>query len=417
MWIHDDRTCPSALDLLEYVRDSSTASDVSGHLRECPSCTETSKILESERKAFESRDGFRLLVPADVRSVSATRAAHFRNLMELHAPRRLQAGQIWATTPQGDSAEGESVAAAMVPRLVIVIGTEFEITDERHPAVAALPVSLDLAYQADRDLLVPEAVSPLGYPFMVETWNDVAMLRSQLTRYLGLLPERLTQFVLQLHRSQFSTRSGLQSPENRRWPNYESSQAPTSEFNLLELGGSVGPAISHAEDPRVAFQKQEVEACQYLRTPLLTLISMAEQEDVPSIKGSLSPKVVSFRLPLRAVPMARETRPKEAPALAAAGIGLGTKYVVVSATGQPQITAEVRVDSKTDRLFVVIERLQPDLEGRAMTIIARTLKGEEVRSEPSIARVQDVVNVAQGRKVRPNQIAELTLEFAEATDD
>jgi hypothetical protein len=120
--------------------------------------------------------------------------------------------------------------------------------------VTVAPLSLDVEYRADCDLVVPEPESPLGCPFMIEAWNEATILEHQLERYLGDLPQPYKRYLGLLAQAQLG-----------------------ADVDLSSLRGSVGPAIAGESDPRVAFQEDEHERCEALRRPLMRLVGELEQ--------------------------------------------------------------------------------------------------------------------------------------------
>ena len=127
--------------------------------------------------------------------------------------------------------------------------------DGRRFSVA--PISVETVYSTNFDLLVEQASSPLGYEFMVEVWNAATVAPPQLGRCLGRLNDRYRADLAVLHGALLD-----------------------EDVDLTPLTGRVGPAILHDSDPRAIFQEREIEACAYLRRPLLALEWEAETADV-----------------------------------------------------------------------------------------------------------------------------------------
>ncbi|MGI8549443.1 MAG: hypothetical protein ACR2PL_01415 [Dehalococcoidia bacterium] len=143
-----------------------------------------------------------------------------------------------------------------MPRLVVTLDEGSEQALLGQPALGVAPTSLDLAYASDCDLLVPEEESPLGYPFMIEVWNEVQVLQEQLGRYLGTLPQPFKRYLGLLHEAQFGI-----------------------EVDLSPLIPHIGPPITHRDDPRFAFQEDEHEACEYLGLPVMSALGESEDSE------------------------------------------------------------------------------------------------------------------------------------------
>jgi transcriptional regulator with XRE-family HTH domain len=191
--------------------------------------------------------------------MAARQAQLFREVLVREQPEAIRFGQIWTTRPADD----EPMAEEVQPRLVIVLADAPRRTQETDDTLPVAPVSLDLAYRSRDDLTITGEESPLGYAFMIEIWNEAAMLGQQLVRYVGVLPQPLKRYLGLLYQAHL----GL-------------------GVSLAELEDRLGPAILHPADPRLAFQEEEIAACSYLRRPALerALVPVAV-EPVPEIDG------------------------------------------------------------------------------------------------------------------------------------
>lgn len=156
---------------------------------------------------------------------------------------------LWSTlpTPPGEEPPAEDVD----PRIVVFlgVGASFNRCPAAVPArgeVRVAPVSTETVFSTNYDLLVAEAMSPLPFGFMVEGWNEVGMLGSQLGRWLGSLHGPL---AIGLENVVTACRAGT---------------APDPEVTA----GLVGTPLMGDRDPRRTFQVRERRACEYLRWPL-----------------------------------------------------------------------------------------------------------------------------------------------------
>ena len=168
-------------------------------------------------------------------------------------PPRLRFGQVWITRPSVVGPEPHVLPRHIVPCLVSLVDIELADLAPGHPAVAAVPVSLAVAFQSDRDLLVPAEAGPLGCAYMIEVWNEVTMLTCQLGRYVGELRQPFKRYLGRLYQAQLGT-----------------------HVDLSRLASYLGPPLTGEHDPRFAFQIHEYEVCEYLRRPLLRLLRRLE---------------------------------------------------------------------------------------------------------------------------------------------
>jgi len=178
-------------------------------------------------------------IPTDLQEAGRQRADRFRKVLALQAPAELRFGQFWTTDLHGGR------AGAVSPAVVVLDPASNRDEAERQGMVVA-PISLAVGYAGPADLILGESESPPGYACMLEVWNEVALLPSQLGRYLGVLEQPLKRYLGLLYQAQLGI-----------------------DVDISAVAAPVGPAILHADDPRVAFQEQEVTAYDPLRQPLL----------------------------------------------------------------------------------------------------------------------------------------------------
>lgn len=255
---YDETSCPSVLDLWEYRRKAATqggSGRIAAHISGCPACAEIVRNLQSAPVSGNGAPGAAMdhPVPDDIRRASMAAASRFGVLLSRPPPSSVAPGQIWSTVPIGEPLEASVNEAAHAPRLVITLVQEKAGGGVHDGAIVVAPLSLEIAYRADRDLYVPAEASPFGYAFMAEVWNEVSVLRAQLGQCLGVLDQPYKRYLGLLYQVQLGAAT-----------------------DLRPLTASVGPAITHGDDPRVAFQEDEHEALQDLRRPLLQ--SLGDQE-------------------------------------------------------------------------------------------------------------------------------------------
>ncbi len=102
----------------------------------------------------------------------------------LPVPMRLEKGQIWTTSPEPGDGQGNVAAVAPMAVPVLLVSTG---TGERslQNTIRVLPISNDVGFHLSGETLIIHADSPLGYPFLVELFNESPMLAGNLREYRG----------------------------------------------------------------------------------------------------------------------------------------------------------------------------------------------------------------------------------------
>jgi len=235
--------------------------------------------------------------------------------------------------------------------------------------------------------MVFEQESPLGYPFMIEVWNRVSPLTDQLERYLGTLQQPLKNFlglVYQVH---------LGIP-----------------VDLGEVAQHLGPAILQPGDPRVRFQEQEIEACDYLRCPLLELL---KKEETSATETECRKPVVMFQKKLPVIhgqpPPSRQKA--SLPLVAAEAQTRVSSHYINMQSPDGEIFGWMKRDFGTDSLYLTWERLPQILQGATVLIHLHTDTGKTLTAEESTVRQGGRTLLSQGERLGPAQIESLSLEF------
>ena len=241
--------CPSAGELALYVARRLTPAEeeaIVTHLAQCLRCPD---IVQNLRVADSMGLGTGVsAVPSaprmrDTRLRSAAGARRFGDLLQLSRPDRLRFGQYWTIAAPQETLEVDAGADC---RMVVLLADDDTSATGHDATVLTAPISLDLAYRSQDDLLVRGDEGPLGYDVIIEAWNTVTVLRDQLVRYTGTLQQPAKRHLGLLCQAQL----GL-------------------NVDLTELAWRRGPAILDPADPRVQFQEQEILACAHLRRPAL----------------------------------------------------------------------------------------------------------------------------------------------------
>ncbi len=105
-------------------------------------------------------------------------------LMELPAPIRIKKGQVWTTFPELKYLPAEDPDDPGIYPAVLVIwaGTERRDLDN---IIRVIPISFDTEYEMEGETVVLDEGSPLGFPVLLEIFNETPMLAGHLDRFLG----------------------------------------------------------------------------------------------------------------------------------------------------------------------------------------------------------------------------------------
>ncbi len=108
---------------------------------------------------------------------------------------KLKAGQIWRTKHNNivfPSPEGEEFYSVSdlgsVPHLVVITNPSYEEIDnlgKKYHVIKAVTIDNNIHFATEGDIVVSEDESPLGYPFMIQAWNQQQMLQENLDSWLG----------------------------------------------------------------------------------------------------------------------------------------------------------------------------------------------------------------------------------------
>lgn len=211
--------------------------DTREHDCECPSLTELTESLEAPLPEVEEH----LSRCERCRAVIATLRAS--RLTEAPA---VDLGDLpTAKVPQRRPPEQWSlglVGALVTPyapseRLLCVVLDPFV---GNGTFIEVAPVSTEIGFASDRDLIVPAESSPFGYNVIVELWNHGTALRSQLTEGYGQLSADVAGSAERVYDSMYAA------------------DGETIEVSE-DVAAQLGPPILGSSDPRSVFQELEAQ--------------------------------------------------------------------------------------------------------------------------------------------------------------
>jgi hypothetical protein len=292
--------CPDELELFRYKNGTLAEEDkdlLNEHLLICDRCPISLHLLPSDAAAAtlsdESQleaqdraisDSLRDAVKKYQAQVAAETDITPLSLKDfLSTGQQLKAGQIWRTKLDGiivptDLEKTFSVTEmGSVPHLVVITNPSVDdlyFEGRMHRVIKVVPVTDDVERALEGDLVFDEKENPLGYPLMLEMWNQQHMLRDNLDSYLEALsvsPKSLA-----------GTDESLVDLLIRRGEQTEYDEANDfSFFGLIKKGVYA--------DPRMRFRAMEFENTAYLREPFLMLReSLNEAFEAAEIPTSVS---------------------------------------------------------------------------------------------------------------------------------
>lgn len=393
MSTQEERICPKRADLLRYAQNRLSgpeANQIRSHVDNCPICTEALERFLNFAGSTQPDTGSGStdqMIPEDLKHMFAKRSQQFQQLLRLAQPEEYQFGQIW-TTKLWDEDQRDSSQENNVPlRIIVLLENESDSSVLGEPFLVAAPISVDIAYRSSYDLLVFERESPLSYPFMIEVWNPVTPLHSQLVRYLGILQQPLKGFLGLVYQAHLGV-----------------------PVDLGEVAQHLGPAILQSKDPRVHFQEQEIEECDYLRRPLLELLKRAEAE---ALEADRPRPVVLFqkRIPVKhGQPPPSQQKASFPLAAAEPRLQVLSHFIYIQST-DGEIMARLFRNFRTGSLYLIWEHLPQTLQGTTVSIRLHTDTGKTLPVEESTVRQGDHTLLSQGEILEPARIESLSLEF------
>jgi hypothetical protein len=392
----EERACPGATDLLDYGEGQLAQPDsarVEQHVAHCKVC---SRVLDNLRDAAgiepldQAGEMLNVSLPDDAQRLVTERSKHFRTLMNLALPEAPSFGQLWTTKSRVDDQNGDSPDRDVSLRVVVVLWAKSAPKTSHESHVIVAPISLDIAYRSSYDLVVFEQESALGYSFMVEVWNEVSMLEAQLGRYLGALRQPAKRLLGLLYQAHLG-----------------------AQVDLSELADRLGPGIRELTDPRVQFQEQEIEACEYLRRPLLQLVERYGEAVTERTLPAQNRPFFLHALPVKhgVVPRLKALRNETMPLAAAMKQPETALHFIHAAEANEELLGVLFRDFPNHTLCVEWQRLPSHLEGKHVRIWTYTGTGETYNVECQLVRQGELTCLVQEARITPSQIESVRLEI------
>lgn len=213
-----ETTCPSLEELVLFGE-----ARLAEHVSACLRCQARLANLRDEAAAGEPVSPPQLKGGRDGRNVPH----------RVRPDTRLDFGVICSVA--SDEAPGERM-------LAVVLGGKPVKDPLADGAVTVAPISLDREYASAWDALIDGGELDLGYDCMVEIWNYGQVARVQLDETLGTVHPVAKRRLEGLWKA---TRNGAEAPRESR----------------------AGPPILSESDPRVGFQRDEIERVRPFFTP------------------------------------------------------------------------------------------------------------------------------------------------------
>ncbi|MEW6227820.1 MAG: hypothetical protein AB1700_06940 [Bacillota bacterium] len=226
--------CPTASRLLAVALGEvrgTALEEIKRHVHDCGDCRR--KWNELLKSLPSSTEFLRGTVP--------------RVVQEAHRPRRCSPDGMVSDEVAPAYSPGEIWRISTIPRRLRRLALLLDLDVTTGLFTAAL-LSPEVEMASDRDVVLPEAQSPLGYPVLVEAWNQFPVLQVQFVRRFGAIGAELLTAIQRL---------GLMG---------EVSQTLT-----------VGSPLCGADDPRADFQLREARAAKELSRLALEEAPCAEE--------------------------------------------------------------------------------------------------------------------------------------------
>lgn len=199
-------------------------------------------------------------IPENIINAAKKKGKQLSNLLDKPLPTNYEVGQIWSTSQL--LSLGERDFYTDEPKIVVIL----DVKQDEFSLVTAAPISTEIYFASEYDLIISKHDSPLGFEFMIEVWNETPVYEKHLKNFYGSLFDNVFHLLAQINSFQLNNDSIPQT-----------------------LSSWVGLKIFSEEDPRLEFQEKEVMAISYLTEAATFNVSLS----LPGLKESIIESFVS----------------------------------------------------------------------------------------------------------------------------
>jgi hypothetical protein len=200
------------------------------------------QFLKSQLDTFSGSSEKIDATPKDIENLNRlflNRSKTSQQTRHLKIKPRIQKGQIWTIKNEYDDFQGISQKASH-PFIVFINNEPDEIEGECFVRVLIISPFIEMAYIADE---VCDDPSIIGFPFLVETWNDQPVLVELLEEYVGyyelksrsILRKEVLELVNEPISAYSNTRAETISEIQQEFRNTEISRAKYINHSVISL--------------------------------------------------------------------------------------------------------------------------------------------------------------------------------------
>ena len=330
----------------------------------------------------------KLKIPDDIRQASKESAQSFDKLSRIPQVEQLNVGQVWSTHSRLHLSSKHHFVTED-PRLIVILDGEGSRSATLEQVVAA-PVSLSISMAAEYDLIVSGDAGPLGFDFLVETWNETPTVKGHLKQFLGKLSDEAIDSLVELYHTHIFGEDP--APALQQW---------------------IGPRIFGGNDPRLAFQESEIEAVSYLAqaaTAALGLDTEVEKEVhiIDILSGAIRQ---AFDLPLSFGKLSDVLSASLVAQAASFGEELDTYFIDYSSHDEKVVFELLTNPSSPYDVYVVAREVSSPLVGHECAVKTRTMEAE-FSSPPVVLHEGAKIRLGEDPSFQPDQVTTVTIEIA-----
>ena len=315
----------------------------------------------------------KVTIPQNIQELAKERAKTFFKQFRMPEPKDYEVGQIWTTKSH---LELENMTFYTdTPRIIVILDVELA-------NVIVAPISIDLQFAGEYDLLVQGSQSPLNFDFFIEVWNEVPTVFEHLDKYIGQLDDLLSHTLMELHGIYLT---GEQVPEH--------------------LQSLVGIFI-HEKDVRLSFQEAEVKSIRYLAQANTHKLL----NSTPSA-GDTTGKIINLGIPeWRSLQDIFTNGEASLTAAASSVADLEEKaYIVLTDTAETVL--QLNVSRRSGEIYFIVHRLSNELESQ-IVVVSLDIHGSKYESEPTYLKVGQNITIGKYKGLNPADVREpVILEF------